>query len=79
MPTQTKPGIASVGLAFVALSMNISVFPASAQNANNVEAIETRRVEIERLTRKSSHPFQAVVDALEAAVGRPDGRVCKSH
>ena len=72
MPTQTKPGIASVGLAFVALSMNISVFPASAQNANNVEAIETRRVEIERLTIKSSHPFQAVVDALEAGVGRPD-------
>ena len=72
MPTQTKPGIASVGLAFVALSMNISVFPASAQSANNVEAIETRRVEIERLTIKSSHPFQAVVDALEAAVGRPD-------
>ena len=41
MPTQAKPGIASVGLAFVALSMNISVFPASAQNANNVEATET--------------------------------------
>jgi uncharacterized protein (DUF302 family) len=33
---------------------------------------DIRRVEIERLTIKSSRPFQAVVEAVEAAVGRPD-------
>src|SRR5262245_10868106 len=34
--------------------------------------IETRRVEMERRTVKSSRPFQVVVDALEAGVGHPD-------
>jgi uncharacterized protein (DUF302 family) len=66
--------IASIGLVFVGLSLmtNASVLPTSAQNAAKPGAIEIRRIEIERVTIKSSRPFQVVVSALESAVGRPD-------
>ena len=37
------------------------------------EKMTIRKVEIERFSVTSSKPFEAVVAALEAAVGRPDG------
>jgi len=72
--------IATIGLMFVGLSLvaNAPVFSAFAQSTEGVLAtvgagsMDTRRVEIQRLTVKSSRPFQAVVDAVEGAVGRPD-------
>ena len=64
----------SVALAFVGLGLFVTApaLQVFAQNPDKGAATDTRRVEIERLTVKSSRPFQAVVDALEGAVGHPD-------
>src|SRR5262245_9192660 len=65
---------ANVASMLIGLSvwMTASMFPASAQNAEKTGAVESRRVDVERLVVKSSRPFQAVVDALEGAVGHPN-------
>ena len=66
--------VGNVALVLIGLSVwtTASVFPVSAQNADKTGAVESKRVEVERLTVKSSRPFQAVVDALEGAVGHPN-------
>ena len=66
--------VASIGLAFVGLILVMSIFAltASAEDADKAGAVETRRVEVERLTIKSARPFQAVVNAVQAAVGHPN-------
>ena len=66
--------VGNVALVLIGLSVwtTASVFPVSAQNADKTGAVESKRVEVERLTVKSSRPFQVVVDALEGAVGHPN-------
>ena len=67
--------VASIlGPAFVGLILVMSIFAltASAEGADKAGAVETRRVEVERLTVESARPFQAVVNAVQAAVGHPN-------